>query len=157
MRVCKKGHSISGDNIRMHRGYKECRLCENERARVYYHTHSEYNKKVREVVKQHQQNFPKQHNKNNRNWRSRDPEWKRLCNLLWNYNLTLDEYHAMQERQDFHCLFCDSEEKLEIDHCHKTNKVRGLLCHRHNVMLGQARDNPEVLRSAANYVEKYNG
>jgi hypothetical protein len=37
------------------------------------------------------------------------------------------------------------EPVTDIDHDHKTNKVRGLLCHACNLTLGLARDNVEIL------------
>lgn len=44
---------------------------------------------------------------------------------------------------------------LAIDHCHISNKFRGLLCNRHNMMLGYAQDNKELLRRAADYIGRY--
>jgi hypothetical protein len=42
-----------------------------------------------------------------------------------------------------------------VDHDHETNRVRALLHDRCNRMLGCARDNPEVLRRAAAYLEEH--
>lgn len=44
--------------------------------------------------------------------------------------------------------------RLHIDHCHKTGKVRGALCHRCNTALGLAGDSPERLRDLAAYIER---
>lgn len=44
---------------------------------------------------------------------------------------------------------------MNLDHCHETGVVRGLLCHNCNRGLGLLQDNPTYLRQAANYVEKY--
>lgn len=43
-----------------------------------------------------------------------------------------------------------------IDHCHKTGEVRGVLCMRCNLSLGNAGDSPEKLRGLADYAEKTN-
>lgn len=40
-----------------------------------------------------------------------------------------------------------------IDHCHKTGKVRGLLCKTCNTGIGHLKDDPNILRSAINYLE----
>lgn len=50
--------------------------------------------------------------------------------------------------------FSDSLGKV-IDHCHATGEVRGFLCNPCNKMLGFARDNPEVMRAAAGYLESF--
>jgi len=44
---------------------------------------------------------------------------------------------------------------LDIDHDHATGEIRGLLCSACNRMLANARDNPEVLRKAAGYLEMH--
>ena len=55
------------------------------------------------------------------------------------------------------CVICGEPEingrQLAIDHDHKTGLVRGVLCQRCNMGLGQFRDSPELLRYAALYIE----
>ena len=53
------------------------------------------------------------------------------------------------------CEMCGSEEKLVVDHCHKTDKVRGTLCTYCNLTLGNAKDSIEVLKKAIKYLEKH--
>jgi len=44
--------------------------------------------------------------------------------------------------------------KETVDHVHdNTQRVRGLLCNHCNLAIGHARDNPEILRALADYVE----
>lgn len=88
---------------------------------------------------------------------------KRLTGLaasLRKYGLSKEDYQRMQRAQNFKCAIClqqDFDEKrglrrLCVDHDHKTDKVRGLLCSKCNTMLGMAKDNPEVLERAAAYL-----
>ena len=43
-----------------------------------------------------------------------------------------------------------------MDHCHKTKKIRGLLCHTCNSGLGMFKDNIEYLKNAIKYLEVNN-
>lgn len=44
---------------------------------------------------------------------------------------------------------------LVVDHCHETSKIRGLLCHNCNLGLGNFKDDPNILRAAADYIEAH--
>lgn len=87
----------------------------------------------------------------------RDPEWMRLQATLHRYGLTLDQYHSLQERQDFCCAICGDElvdgvQGTHIDHCHDTQRIRGLLCNGCNLGIGHFRERPAALTAAARYV-----
>jgi hypothetical protein len=91
--------------------------------------------------------------------RERDPESLNARNrersvfaLCGKYGLTIDQYHALQERQDFLCAICHEDKPLHIDHCHSTGRVRGLLCKGCNSGIGMLRESPEIMARAANYV-----
>lgn len=47
--------------------------------------------------------------------------------------------------------------KLDVDHCHTSGVVRGVLCNPCNTMLGRARDKIEVLEAAVEYLKKNAG
>jgi hypothetical protein len=79
--------------------------------------------------------------------------------------ITLDDYNALLASQGGVCAICGKPEttmrlgtlrELAVDHCHVTGKVRGLLCSQCNHGLGNYRDNPELLRKAAEYLECHN-
>lgn len=57
------------------------------------------------------------------------------------------------------CEICggrDSHQRLSIDHCHKTGSYRGLLCDACNTMIARGKDDPAILRAAAEYLERTN-
>lgn len=61
--------------------------------------------------------------------------------------------------QNNKCLICEMSpngfhKTLHVDHDHETGKVRGLLCHHCNTMLGLARDSPKTLASAIDYLKR---
>jgi hypothetical protein len=68
--------------------------------------------------------------------------------------------------QNYVCKICNEPEihkntndeiqRLSVDHCHTTLKVRGLLCKRCNNMLGQARDNVDILAKGIIYLKENN-
>lgn len=74
------------------------------------------------------------------------------------YGITLIDYNSMFSSQGGCCLGCNRHQtelnrRLSIDHDHETGKVRGLLCISCNVILGQARDNKQVLLNLINYLK----
>lgn len=75
------------------------------------------------------------------------------------YGISLEVYQALSESQNHRCKICKKDIKnivkhvLFVDHCHKSHRIRGLLCGKCNSMLGFADDNPEILISAAKYLE----
>lgn len=72
------------------------------------------------------------------------------------YGLEAGEYDRLFELQGGRCAICGGtrKQRLSVDHDHKTHIVRGLLCRMCNGrLLTAARDRPEVLRTAAQYLE----
>lgn len=72
------------------------------------------------------------------------------------YGLESEDVEQMISNQDNKCAICKVEfSKLpNIDHCHTTGKVRGILCWQCNTGLGQFKDDPIRLRNAAKYLEE---
>lgn len=77
----------------------------------------------------------------------------------WKYGITQEEFDALLEQQGGRCAICRTTDtsphkRFSIDHCHERGHVRGLLCHYCNVALGALKDRPELLRVAADYLER---
>ncbi|MFJ8041191.1 endonuclease VII domain-containing protein [Kitasatospora sp. NPDC096147] len=91
--------------------------------------------------------------------KSRTRAASRDARLRATYGLTTEEYQRLFEAQGGRCAICQETRRtnLAVDHCHKTEAIRGLLCQRCNgqLLARGARDRPEVLRRAAEYLEKY--
>ena len=81
----------------------------------------------------------------------------RNSQLKRTFGITLDDYNKMFMDQNGCCKGCDRHQSefkraLCVDHCHKTGKIRGLLCDDCNVGLGRLRDNPQTLINLAEYL-----
>ncbi len=80
--------------------------------------------------------------------------------LKTRYGITKEEYATLLEYQAGRCAICDSEgcptgRALAVDHCHTTNKVRGLLCSHCNMGLGMFKDSTPRLTSAIQYLKEH--
>jgi hypothetical protein len=80
------------------------------------------------------------------------------------YNITANDYDTMLKEQNHKCKIClisflhtKHSTKPFIDHCHTTNKVRGLLCLHCNAGLGYFKDDVDVLQKATTYLNYFNG
>jgi len=95
-----------------------------------------------------------------RSWRVANPFAHRRSVLKRLYNIELEEYERLYDAQGGGCAICGQPERskitglLVVDHNHDTKKVRGLLCTNCNIAIGHLRDDPNVLRAAALYLER---
>lgn len=51
--------------------------------------------------------------------------------------MTIEDYAWLLYKCNFRCMICGTKEELHVDHCHKTGKIRGILCRFHNHLLGK--------------------
>jgi hypothetical protein len=74
------------------------------------------------------------------------------------YGITQQQYDEMLINQNNCCAICGDkfthENVPSVDHNHKTKEVRGLLCDPCNNGLGRFKENPNILRKAAKYLEE---
>lgn len=77
-------------------------------------------------------------------------------NLLKKYGISIEDYDKMYLNQNGKCSICDTfYEKLCIDHCHLTTKVRELLCEKCNKAIGLFNESIDNFSRAIEYVRKY--
>ena len=72
---------------------------------------------------------------------------------LMRYGLTIEDFNLLAKSQNNKCAICKTDSKLFVDHDHVTKKVRGLLCHHCNSMLGLVKDSPQILERAIHYLD----
>lgn len=91
-----------------------------------------------------------------RAWYQKNPIKKKEYDLKKLYGITLAEYEALLVEQDGKCAICGQKDEyfnLAVDHCHGTNRVRGLLCVGCNRGIGIFRDSPDLLMKAVEYLK----
>lgn len=73
------------------------------------------------------------------------------------YNIEPEQFDALIKQQNYKCKICgEITDQLYVDHCHATEKVRGLLCQYCNTLLGLAKENPKILLGAIQYLTENN-
>src|SRR5437870_6973504 len=86
----------------------------------------------------------------------------RKAKLKQLYGITLEEYNKLFKIQNGICIICHLPEKrskyndvfkLCIDHNHETSKIRGLLCHNCNQILGHSKENISILEKCITYLK----
>lgn len=101
----------------------------------------------------------------------RNPELAKVSNKRWRqknaksyvrlkkYGLSKDDYQAILLKQNSKCAICGIPQAellydLAIDHCHITETIRGLLCKKCNLGIGNFGDNIAILKNAIKYLGK---
>lgn len=131
MRQCKSGRHEYAD------GERRCAECAEERIRKWALAN-----KDRMALAQK---------------RYRDSNSKNLKRVAKLYGITAEEYEVMFTEQGGRCAICERHQlefrrRLCVDHCHKTGKVRGLLCDNCNHGIGLFKDNSERMFRAIKYL-----
>ena len=83
-------------------------------------------------------------------------KWK--WNMKSTFNLTIEDYNIIFNKHNGSCAICkrhqtEFKKRLAIDHCHKTNEIRGLLCSSCNTAIGLFKDDIDSLSSAIDYLK----
>ena len=118
-----------------------CRKCDTER-------HAEWRKNNREHLRNYDKN----------RYRKSPDRWEQ--HISSKYGIAKADYERMLKEQGGKCAICGGDSKhnkqgrLNIDHCHDSGVVRGLLCWECNTAIGKMKDSPVILRAAAKYLEQ---
>lgn len=111
--------------------------------------------------KQYQEKNKERLKEKKKHYHSQTKEYRRWYTIKKRYGLTKEEYENMLLLQNNKCAICENTksghrntDEMVVDHCHKTNKVRGLLCNRCNTLLGLIEDNPTFMQNISKYLNK---
>jgi len=155
-------------------GYQSwCKNCCREWSRNYYLKNKESClARSKKYVQEHPENCKKnlsksyyKHHEKNRTQKKtyyyKHKDRDRELKLKRKFNLSLDEYDKMFQEQDGCCAICgihqsELKKALCVDHNHKTEKIRGLLCSNCNLAIGILKHNTGILHNAILYLEKTN-
>lgn len=94
------------------------------------------------------------------NKRHRNSLSSRKWELRKKYDLTLSQYKTMLASQNTKCAICgalqfDLKYRLCVDHDHETGEVRQLLCKPCNLVIGNCKENVNILSKAIEYLRSY--
>ena len=74
------------------------------------------------------------------------------------YGITREIYNNLLLKQNNKCKICNKENfktrTLDVDHCHKTGRIRGLLCTSCNTGIGLFKENIQLLETAIQYLKE---
>jgi hypothetical protein len=93
----------------------------------------------------------------NKKYNKENPDKRKSAILKYEYGITLDQYNEMFKAQEGKCAICERHQNkltrtLCVDHDHKTNKVRALLCLTCNTDVSVVENRLEEM---TNYLNKY--
>lgn len=122
----------------------------------------QYEKDNIESRRESKKKYMQKHRKQNPGLYESEAHKKMIKNstLKGKYGITLEEYDKMFFEQDYRCAICDTHQDdcksvLVVDHCHKTIKLRKLLCRKCNALLGMCNDDRQILAKAIKYLDKW--
>lgn len=163
---CRRIKPLSEFNIHNHKKGQHknlCKQCQYEWAQKFNQSphgkelREEWNKENREKIEQYRELY-----KNDPDKKAKSKEYQREYWLKKEFNMTLEEYNNLLQKQDGKCAICGTNnpgnkknKNFPVDHDPKTGKVRGLLCHNCNIGIGNLRHDPSLLRSAIDYLGRY--
>ena len=142
---------------------QKCTICEVVKPAKEYHFSNRakgtLNSKCKpcaiSTTKQWQTENEKQYEEN---WKRSSKHRPWIQQKAAKYNISVENLQEMYEKVGGVCEICgkvpESKHGIVVDHCHDSNRVRGLLCNPCNTALGLMKDSPENLRLAALYLER---
>ncbi len=140
---------------------KTRRLCANCYSKYLYESNPEYKERQRKNAKKFYDLNKEYFYNYNRSKRLGNPDKYKKEQRKWrlkrDYGLTEDKISEMISNQNNSCAICGTEDfgkkGPNVDHCHATNKVRGILCGRCNKAIGLFSDDISIMENAISYIK----
>lgn len=162
---CKKCRMATG---RIWRESNRGRVNRNERKRIAAMPREKRQQKHRRYYSKNREKVASK----NRRWQQENAERFKAFAADWHrankhrrqneqlgrkYGLRPGDYEVMLSAQGGGCAICKRTENFDgrrfaVDHCHRTGRVRGLLCTKCNVAVGLLGDSPALLMTAIEYL-----
>jgi hypothetical protein len=145
---------------------KQYRINNSEKIKKYMKEYSKKNKeaiklKRKEYVKTNSEKIKLQQQKRRNETIKIRKEYDKKYGLKRKYNISSEHYIELFNKQNGRCAICgihqnELKKSLGVDHNHKTNKIRGLLCDKCNRGLGYFNDELNLLVNATNFLKNNN-
>lgn len=137
-------------------GYKFCSQCNKELPATSEYFHLKENR-FTSACKECRRNDVKSKERQKQYILTHKKE-REITRIKRKYNISFEEYSKIIESQNNKCCICGDELKSgsggkAVDHCHNSNKIRGILCQPCNVTLGLLKENINTLKSMITYLE----
>jgi hypothetical protein len=149
------------------------RVTEMFNQRAYMKQYARLNREhLTAYAREHRKKNRDRYNENAKKWREQNRDKinvRRNTTRLIAGLLSPAAYDAMFAKQKGVCAICGNSQKLKthpkhkrrrtlcVDHDHKTQRVRALLCTPCNAGLGQFKDDIELLKAALRYLQSHGG
>jgi hypothetical protein len=125
VQLCLRGHARTSENVNKQKMCRACKRADTNRWR-----------------------------ERNPDWKLETPEHRKRRHRLQRYGITPEQYDAIFEFQGRACAICRTTvtNRWAVDHCHKTQKTRAILCFACNTAIGLLRESPNIMMKAMAYI-----
>ena len=135
---------------------KICKRCKIEKEDSFFNKERKGSEKLQSYCKQCMTEYNRERTKNNPGIGT-DRHYRRV------FGISLEDVKQLLKKQDSKCLLCNKQLSLlkgrgflniaHVDHCHKTGKIRGILCGSCNTSLGKLGDSIEAIEKVLKYLK----
>jgi hypothetical protein len=143
---------------------KKCNKCGEMKSKSEFHPRIGYKDNLRSCCKKCHRiesdrwiaNNPEKHRANSLAWKHRNKDRLESYRLFREFGITLKVYNEIFSNQGEKCAICGTEEqgkrKFHVDHNHNTGTVRAILCQNCNFLIGNCKEDVDILQSAISYL-----